>query len=85
VSLFLVAFSQFALLLGLQKTTCKNSYGSSKCSEVKVGMHRLLLFMIVRKPYLENSELPYHFLLYADDLVVIAETEHDLIKTCLMS
>jgi len=32
-----------------------------------------------QKLYLENSQLPWK-LLYADDLVVIAETEDDLIK-----
>ena len=58
------------------KTVARTGYGNSECFEVKVGMHQgsafsPLLFLIV---------LPWE-LLYADDLVVIAEMEYDLIKT----
>jgi len=40
-----------------------------------------LLFVIVMEALSREFRVPYH-LLYADDLVVIAETEDDLIK-CL--
>jgi len=68
---------------------CKNSlrtvYGNSNGSEVKVGMHQgsalsHLLFVIMEALYREfRVALPWE-LLYVDDLVVIAETEEDLIK-----
>ena len=54
--------------------------------EVRVGMHQgsalsRLLFVIVMKAVSREFRvaLPWK-LLYADDLVVIAETEEDLIK-----
>jgi len=59
---------------------------TSNSFEVKISMHQgsalsPLLFVIVMEALLENSELPLPWeLLYADDLVVIAETEGDLIK-----
>ena len=69
---------------------CKNSvvrtvYDNSSGFEVKVGMHQgsalsPLLFMIVMEAISREFRvaLPWE-LLYADDLVVIAETEEDLI------
>jgi len=61
-------------------------YGDSNCFEVKVGMHQSsalspLLFVIVTEALFREFRvaLPWE-LLYADDLVVIAETEDDLIK-----
>jgi len=66
------------------KTVVRTVYGDSNDVEVKVDMHQgsalsPLLFVIVMEA-LENLKLPYHGELYADDLVVIAETEDDLIK-----
>jgi len=67
-------------------TGAKAVDGNSSCFEVKVGMHQRsalspLLFMIVMEamPREFRVALPWE-LLYADDLVVIAETEEDLIK-----
>jgi len=70
------------------KNSCKNSlrYGNGNGFEVKVGMHQgsalsPLLFVTV----IETSSrkfrvaLPWE-LLYIDDLVLINETEDDLIK-----
>ena len=61
-------------------------YGNSNGFEVKVGMHQgsalspLLFVMVVEALSREfRVALPWE-LLYADDLVVIAETEEDLIK-----
>jgi len=59
------------------KTVVRTVYDNSNGFEVKVGMHQgsalsPLLFVMVTKA------LPWE-LLYADDLVVIAETEADLI------
>ena len=60
--------------------------GNSSGFEVKVGMHQgsalsPLLFVIVMEAISREFgvALPWE-LLYADDLVVIAETEEDLIK-----
>jgi len=68
------------------KNSCKKSYGNSNSFEVKVGMHQgsalsPLLFVIVMEALSTEFRvaLPWE-LLYADDLVVIAETEDDLIK-----
>jgi len=61
-------------------------YGNSSSFEVKVGMHQgsalsPLLFVIVMEAISREFRvaLPRE-LLYADDLVVIAETEEDVIK-----
>jgi len=69
------------------KTVVRRVYGTSSVFEVKVGMHQgsalsPLLFVIVMEAISREFRvaLPWK-LLYADDLVVIAETEEDLIKT----
>ena len=61
-------------------------YGNSSGFEAKLGMHQgsalsLLLFVIVVKAISREFRvaIPWE-LLYADDLVVIAETKEDLIK-----
>jgi len=63
------------------KTVVRTVYGNSECFEVKVGMHQgsalsPLLFVIVMEAVSREFRvaLPWE-LLYADDLVVIAETE----------
>jgi len=63
------------------KTGVRTVYGNSNGSEVKVGMHQgsaisPLLFVIVMEALSREFRvaLPWE-LLYADDLVVIAETE----------
>jgi len=68
------------------KTVVRTVYGNSNSFEVKVGMHHgsalsPLLFVIVVEALSREFRvaLPWE-LLYADDLVVIAETEDDLIK-----
>jgi len=68
------------------KTVVRTVYGNSNGSEVKVGMHQgsalsPLLFVIVTEALFTELRviLPWE-LLYADDLVLIAETEDDLIK-----
>jgi len=68
------------------KTVIRTVYGNSSGFEVKVGMHQgsalsPLLFVIVMEAISREFRvaLPWE-LLYADDLVVIAETEEDLIK-----
>jgi len=68
------------------KNSCKNSYSNSNGFEVNVGMHQgsalsPLLSMIVTEALSREFRvaLPWE-LLYADDLVVIAETEDDLIN-----
>ena len=68
------------------KTVIKTVYGNSSGFEVKVGMHQgsalsPLLSVIVMEAISTEFRvaLPWE-LLYADDLVVIAETEEDLIK-----
>jgi len=60
-------------------------YGNSNCFEVKVSMHQgsaliPLLFVIVTEALSREFRvaLPWE-LLYADDFVVTAETEDDLI------
>jgi len=68
------------------KTVLITVYGNSSGFEVKVGMHQgsvlsPLLFVIVMEAISREFRvtLPWE-LSYADDLVVIAETEEDLIK-----
>jgi len=68
------------------KTAVRTVYGNSNCFKVKVGMHQgsalsSLLFVIVMEALSREFRvaLPWE-LLYADDLVVIAETEDDLTK-----
>ena len=70
------------------KTVVRTVYGNSSGSQVKAGMHQgsqlsPLLFVIVMEAISREFRvgLPWE-LLYADDLVVIAETEteEDLIK-----
>jgi len=68
------------------KTVIRTVYGNSSGFEVKVGMHQgsalsPLLFVIVIEATSREFRvaLPWH-LLFADDLVVIAESEQDLIK-----
>ena len=68
------------------KTVVWTVYGNSSGFEVTLGMHQgsalsPLLFVIVMEAISREFRvaLPWE-LLYADDLVVIAETEEDLIK-----
>ena len=68
------------------KTIVRTVYGNSNCFEVKVSMHHdsafsHLLFLIVMEALTRKFRvaLPWE-MFYADDLVVIAETEDDLIK-----
>jgi len=68
------------------KAAVRTVYGKSNGFEVKVSMHqrsalRPLLFLIVMEAFSREFRvaLPWE-LLYADDLVVIAKTEDDLIK-----
>ena len=68
------------------ETVVRTVYGNSSCFEVKVGMNKgsalsPLLFVIVMEAISREFRvaLPWE-LLYADDLVVIAESEEDLIK-----
>jgi len=68
------------------KTVVKTVYGNSNSFQVKVSLHQgsalsPLLFVIVMEALSREFRvaLPWE-LLYADDLVVIAETEDDLIK-----
>jgi len=68
------------------KIVVRTVYGSSKCFEVKIGMHQgsalsPLLLVIVSETISREFTvaLPLE-LLYSDDLVVIAETEDDLIS-----
>ena len=65
------------------KTVVRTVYGSSSSFEVKVGMHHgsalsPLLFVIVMEAISREFRvaLPWE-LLYANDLVVIAETQED--------
>jgi len=68
------------------KTVVRTVYGNSNGFEVKVGMHQgsalspLLFVIVIEALHREfRVALPWE-LLYTDDLVVIAETEEDLIK-----
>jgi len=68
------------------KTVVRTIYGNSNGFEVKVGMHQgsalsPLLFMIVMEALSREFRVALQWeLLYADDLVVVAETEDHLIK-----
>jgi len=68
------------------KTVVRTVYGNSISFEVKVGTHQCsalspLLFVIVMEAISREFRLALPWeLLYGDDLVVIAETEDDLIK-----
>jgi len=68
------------------KTVARTVYGNSNGFEVKVGMHQgsalsPLLFLVVMEALSREFRvtLPWE-LLYADDLLVIAETEDELTK-----
>ena len=68
------------------KTVVRTVYGNSNDFEVKVGMHQgsalsPLLFVMVMEALSREFRvaLPWEFS-YTDDLVVIAETDNDLIK-----
>jgi len=68
------------------KTVVQTVYGNTNGFEVKVGMHqgsalRLLLFVMVMEALSREFRVALLWeLLYADDLVVLAETDEDLIK-----
>ena len=68
------------------KTVARTVYGNNNGFEVKVSMHQgsalssLLFVMVVEALSREFRIALPRGLLYADDLVVIAETEEDLIK-----
>jgi len=68
------------------KAVVRTVYGNSNGFEVKVGMHQgsvlsPLLFVMVMEALSREFRVALSWeLLYADDLVVIAETEEDLIK-----
>jgi len=69
------------------KTVVRTLYANSNSFEVKVGMQQglalspLLFGIVVEALSTEfRVALPWELLLYTDDLVVIAETEGDLIK-----
>jgi len=67
------------------KTVVRTVYGNSNGFEIKVGMHQgsalsLLLFVIVMEVLSSEFRVALPWELYADDLVVIAETENDFIK-----
>jgi len=68
------------------KTVVRTVYGNSNGFQVKVGMHQgsplsPLLFVIIMETLSREFRVALRWeLLYADDLVVIAETEDGLIK-----
>jgi len=67
------------------KTVARTVYGNSNGFEIKVGMHQAsalspLLFLIVMEALSREIRVSLPSELYADDMVVIAETEDDLIK-----
>jgi len=68
------------------KKVVRTVYGNRKYCEIKMDMHQgsalsPLLFLIIMEAIFREFRvaIPWE-LLYADDLVVIAETEDDLIK-----
>jgi len=67
------------------KSVARTVYGNSNGFEVKVGNHQgsalsPLLFVIVMQVSSREFRVALPWELYADDLVVIVETEDDLIK-----
>ena len=67
------------------KTVVRTVYGNSNSFEVKVDMHQSsalspLLFVIVMEALSKEFSVALPLELNADDRVVIAETEYDLIK-----
>jgi len=67
------------------KTVVRTVYSNSNGFDVKDGMHEdsalsPLLFVIVMEALSREFSVALPWELYADDLVVIAETEDDLIK-----
>jgi len=68
------------------KTAVRTVYGNSNGFEVKVGMHQgsalsPLLFVVVMEALSREFRIALpRELLYADDMVVIAEAEDDIIK-----
>jgi len=69
----------------MKKTVVRTVYGNSKCFKVNVEMHQgsalsTLLEIIVTEATSKEYRVALSWeLLYADDLVLIAETEDDLI------
>jgi len=68
-----------------RKTVVRAVYGNSNCFEVKAGMHQgsalsPLLFVIVMEALSREYRVALLWeLLYADDLVVIPETEDEVV------
>jgi len=67
------------------KTVVRTVYGNSNSFEVKVGMHQgsalsPLLFVMVMEALSTEFRVALPWELYADDLVVIAETEEDVAR-----
>jgi len=68
------------------KTVVRTVYGNSKCSEVKAGMHQgsafnpLLLVIVMEALSTEFRVALSWKLLYADNLVLVAEIEDNPIK-----
>jgi len=81
----LMAWAVMSMYTGA-KTVVRTVYGNSSGFQVEVGMHQgsaliPLLFVIVVEAISREFRVVLQWeLLYADDLVVIAETEEDLIK-----
>jgi len=67
------------------KTVVRTVYGNSNGFEVKIGMHQCsalcpLLLVIVMEALSKEFRAALPWELYADDLIMIDETEDDLIK-----
>jgi len=65
------------------KNSCKNSFGYSNCMGVKVNMHQgsalsPLLCVIVTEALSREFRVALPWELYANDLVVMAESEDGL-------